>query len=755
MMDDFAEFFQKATDHKPYAYQEKLAAADTIPDVIDLPTGSGKTDAAILAVWLWGRYSGHRETPRRLVYCLPRRSLVEQTVERVRKWVGRLGLEDRIGVSQVMGGDSKWDVKTEPEREYILVGTQDMLLSGALNRQYGKRFTAWPMHFALLNNDCMWVMDEIQIMENGLPTSRQLDALRRAMGTFGPCRSIWMSATVNERWLETPDSKPPGNVFRLTGGEAREGELGRRNAAPKTVRKADIVAGKSYGRDGVRKLLKFHRSETPTAIIVNRVRRAQEIHAELRRLDVPCLLVHSRFRAAERRAINDRISKIRKCDNIVIVSTQVLEAGVDLSVRTLVTELAPWSSMVQRFGRCNRGAEYDVADIAWMDIEDEGLMEPYAVDEMAKSRDMLVSMEGGSAPPADLPRADTGMPYDTVLRRRDVVDLFDAAQDLSGGRTDASRFVRTSKRQMDVDVFWRDADRESPPHAGEVCSVPLADARSLAKAGAAHTYDYAADRWVPAADIRPGQTIMLECSAGGYTPETGWDPKAGGKVSVVDRPGKKHDTRPGRQAVTLADHTEHVVAEAERLVGRLDMLGPELAGAVVDAARHHDVGKTHSVFQNAMARGGRPGDGRVWAKSPGNARYDRPGFRHEAASALAYLTRHPDNRLAAYLIAAHHGYMRLSMRSTHPDNRYILGLDADDRLPAYDGGGMSMPETKLDTSLADLGRGEGPSWADMATGLLKGYGPFKLAYLEMLVRAADWVASGKEDGMQYGRGNSP
>lgn len=754
-MDDFPTMFKKATEHPPYEYQQRLAAADAIPDVIGLPTGSGKTEAAVLAVWLWGRYSGCRETPRRLVYCLPRRSLVEQTTGRVREWVGRLGLEDRIGVLRIMGGDRKWDVETEPEREYILVGTQDMLLSGALNRQYGGGFTAWPMHFALLNNDCLWVMDEIQLMENGLPTSRQLDALRRTMGTCGPCRTIWMSATVNERWLGTPDSKRPGNIFRLTDGEAREGELGRRNAAPKTVRKASIVAGKSYSKGDVCKLLEFHHDETPTAIIVNRVRRAQEIYAELKKTNVPCILVHSRFRAAERRAINERISKICKSDNIVIVSTQVLEAGVDLSVRTLVTELAPWPSMVQRFGRCNRGAEYGAADIVWVDIEDEILMAPYAVDAMELSRGMLELMEGGSASPADLPKADTGMVYDTVLRRKDVMDLFDTAQDLSGGRTDASRFVRTAERQMDVDVFWRDADRESPPHSGEVCSVPLADAMSLTKSGGATTYDYAADRWVPVRDVRPGQTIMLECSAGGYTPEAGLDPKVGGTVGVVERPDSEHGARPGRQAVTLAAHTEHVVGEAERLTKRLDMLGPELAGAVVEAARHHDVGKAHPVFQDTMARGGCPDDGRVWAKSPGNAKHSIPGFRHEAASALAYLARHPDKHLVAYLIAAHHGHMRLSMRSTHPEDRYVLGLGENDRLPAYDGGGMSMPETKLDTSLAGLGRRGGQSWADMATGLLEQYGPFKLAYLEMLVRAADWIASGREDDVSYGCGGVP
>jgi hypothetical protein len=48
-----------------------------------------------------------------------------------------------------------------------------MLLSRALNRGYGMSRYRWPMHFGLLNNDCLWVMDEVQLMGSGLTTSLQ------------------------------------------------------------------------------------------------------------------------------------------------------------------------------------------------------------------------------------------------------------------------------------------------------------------------------------------------------------------------------------------------------------------------------------------------------------------------------------------------------------------------------------------------------------------------------------------------------
>ena len=51
-----------------------------------------------------------------------------------------------------------------------------MLLSRALNRGYGMSRYRWPMHFGLLNNDCLWVMDEVQLMGRGFgPRATGLD----------------------------------------------------------------------------------------------------------------------------------------------------------------------------------------------------------------------------------------------------------------------------------------------------------------------------------------------------------------------------------------------------------------------------------------------------------------------------------------------------------------------------------------------------------------------------------------------------
>ncbi len=164
------------------------------------------------------------------------RVLVEQTRDEARKWLKNLGLEEKVNVHVLMGGEDveEWDL--EPEKPAVLIGTQDMLLSRALNRGYGMGRFRWPMHFGLLNNDCLWVLDEIQLMGTGLATSTQLQAFRESLGTFGPVKTIWMSATLLPTWLASVDFRdriePELRLRTLTldatrlSGERTSGTLG-------------------------------------------------------------------------------------------------------------------------------------------------------------------------------------------------------------------------------------------------------------------------------------------------------------------------------------------------------------------------------------------------------------------------------------------------------------------------------------------------------------------------------------------------
>ena len=95
---DFEAFFEKATRHYPYPYQKGLAASPIESRLISVPTGAGKTAAAILS-WLYHRYSNPETTPRRLVYCLPMRVLVEQTRDEAGRTTQRSGAPGTAGLS--------------------------------------------------------------------------------------------------------------------------------------------------------------------------------------------------------------------------------------------------------------------------------------------------------------------------------------------------------------------------------------------------------------------------------------------------------------------------------------------------------------------------------------------------------------------------------------------------------------------------------------------------------------------------------
>ena len=795
----YADYFKKATGFDPYPYQTALAESRDPPVLLRVPTGAGKTEAAVLG-WLYLRCErADAAAPRRLVYCLPMRTLVEQTVERVEKWVGNLGIADDVGVVKLIGGEPRTQWYLHPEKPVIVVGTQDMLLSRALNRGYSMGYNMWPVEYGLLNNDCLWAMDEIQLMANGLPTSTQLAGLRGKMETFGPARSIWMSATARSDWLDTINHRAPAadRVMELGSADLADPCLGKRHNARKVVARGEVDFKRQ--KEMAELIVAKHESGTLTLAIVNTVERAQKLYAELVKPrnklppEVEKVLVHSRFREYDRQKKQGRIDAPLGPAGRVVVATQAVEAGVDISARTLITELAPWASMVQRFGRCNREGKYERGDVLWVDVKKDPA--PYDAEDVDHARGIMEYLQGKSVGPTALEDMGDKMKdadHATVIRRRDVVGLFDTTPDLSGSYLDVSQYVRGTD-DTGVAVFWRDVPEAGPdegeprPRHNETVSVPLGGSKGgpkgikdyLDSERKAWIWDYLDSQWreIRSREIHPGMTLMLDENQGGYDPDTGWD--ASGKervesVSAQDENGKPEPEGQGseptntsqRKWVSLSDHSRHVEAEARVILDALfEQFEPGVLEAVALAALYHDAGKAHTAFQEMLRKDGEgPPEGILLAKSRGNGRMDRRHFRHELGSALALLEHAhastDDIRgLAAYLAAAHHGKVRLGIRSlpgarrnnrdSNPDVDKLLGyrVSEPETLPPVDlGQGLHVPETMLDMSIARMGMGENGrrSWLDRSLTLLERYGPFRLAYLEAIVRAADMRASKKE-----------
>ena len=480
-----------------------------------------------------------------------------------------------------------------------------------------------------------------------------------------------------------------------------------------------------------------------------------------------------------------------------MVATQAIEAGVDISARTLITELAPWPSLVQRFGRCNRKGEYEMGDLFWIDTGTRPKdTTPYDPAKVEPARQLMKSLEGKSAGPSDIEKLGDVMEdadHLTVIRKRDVVGLFDTTPDLSGSYLDVSQYVRGTD-ERDISVFWRHIPAERPgedepkPVHSEIVSVPRFGKSLLdylkEEGRIVWRWDFLDSRWIRVLlrEIHPGMTLMLDAAQGGYSEQTGWDPSNKEVVNVVFMDKEDQEPEEGQSSdplstqkrwITLPDHTRRVVSEVDKILKDLSGLfvDQDMLEAVRVAARYHDAGKAHPAFQemlrSSLPKGETAPPAEVpLAKSPGNGRMDpsRRHFRHELGSALAILEHvngvgETVRDLAAYLAASHHGKVRIGIRSlpgqrrgftdSNPETDYLLGyrLSTLETLPAVElDEGLRIDKTTLDLSLSQIGLAEDgqPSWLERSLDLLEWLGPFRLAYLEAVLRAADMRASKEE-----------
>lgn len=776
--DNFTELFQQATGHAPYDYQRALGERVDTPAVISVPTGAGKTQA-VLCAWLHQRRNLGC-SPRRLVYALPMRTLVEQTRDVALSVSSRLGLDVELPIDVLMGGEEVRAWREHPEEDAILIGTIDMLLSRALGRGYAESRFAWPVSMGLLNTDCRWIFDEVQLMGPAQATSAQLEGLRRALGGRG-CQTTWLSATVDEKSLLTVDHAVLGERMSLSSGD-REGALATRLNARKVLHRLDLEAVTTAQRPAriAAALLERHGVGTRSLCVVNRVDTAQAVYrrllSALRKHDRPprLVLLHSRFRPPDRAAAMARGLADVEADGpgTIVVATQVVEAGVDISSALLATETAPFSSIIQRLGRCNRAGELTEADVLWLDTgaTSPRSAPPYGEADLSATRVALLDLVGQSLDPTAL--EEIAVPElrsrRTVLRRRDLIDLFDTTPDLSGADIDVAPFIRDDDDRSAsvcirdvVDVSRRElpGEEQGAPHPDELISVSLG---AIGEKRTTWTLDHVDGTWVRRRPP-PGAMAIVAASMGGYDVVLGWTGDGQDMPSALEVGGDPPDFvggDPGSRARSwqkLGDHLDAVASDAVALARAVSLDDSETK-ALVAAAALHDVGKAHPVFQHTLMAGV-PEEDRgdyandLWAKSAvTGGRHRRRAFRHELVSVLMLLDGSlalDDAALTRYLIGAHHGRVRLTIRpapeeqrpsGAAPDARFALGVVDGDVTPPVTTALGTIPAVALDLNCMELGA-EPFSWTHAACVLRDELGPLRLVYLEAMLRIADWRAS--------------
>lgn len=389
---DFDRYFEAVHGHEPYRWQSRLTRQvieeGAWPDVIDLPTGAGKTavlDTAVFSLALRPDIS-----PRRIVFVIDRRIVVDQVYERAQLISDRIraatagvladmrralstltdaeqSFEQPLGVAALRGGipiDGEW--ARRPDQPWVMVSTVDQFGSRLLFRGYGVSHRMRPVHAGLAGNDCLVILDEVHLSRAFASTLRDASSdgdvplIRAVNRGLLPRRFavVEMSATA-----QTED----GRWFRLQSEDLEESPRLRRIAEARKRAKLVEIGGARPAHESVPKkvldLIKKELSdgETSVGVIVNRVRTAREVHDTLLRSGIAAHLVTGRMRPIDRQHVLSEISRCVDPDRsepldglTVVVATQAIEVGADFSFDALISEAAPIDSLCQRLGRLDR-----------------------------------------------------------------------------------------------------------------------------------------------------------------------------------------------------------------------------------------------------------------------------------------------------------------------------------------------------------------------------------------------------------------
>ena len=442
----------------------------------------------------------------------------------------------------------------------MVVGTQGMLLSRALMRGYGISRYRWPMDFALLHNDGLWSLStRCSSWAPACPhpaSGWRRFVVCRAWRTTARPAPLWMSATLQPDWLATIDFGPHVQTLRVAAldtDERRIPSVSTRLHASKRLVKSEVSlvadtksATAAYVRDLAASVLSAHDGTSPTLVVVNRVERAQELAKAISRglpgdSSTEVLLVHARFRRRERDRLNERLRRLRAGDDVILVATQAVEAGMSLDLGAAVHGVG--AVVLHRSAvrpPAMSGGEYADAIVTWVDMDTRAnpkLCRPYEIEELNRARSILRTLS--SAASADLPPVKDGPATTHVLRRRDLLKLYDTDPDLSGFDLDVSRYVRDAGSPQ-VQVFWRAFEgapgSDEAPLADELCPVSIGQVKDHLKKRAAFAWDALMGRWAATrADSSPaGQTLMLRAAEGGYDPDLGFLPGRRGSVEVLE-----------------------------------------------------------------------------------------------------------------------------------------------------------------------------------------------------------------------------
>lgn len=459
--DEFGDFFAALNGgYDPFSWQEEvldhICEHGVWPERINAPTGSGKSSVVDIHLFAnaLAAVGAAPRVPRRLCVTVGRRALVDSQATRADKILGRMGkaLTDGSGEPDILrrvaealqSFQTRNDEKgskpfetghirgelsnralpvTDISACAIIAATPDMYGSRALFRGYGSTKAARPRETALLTMDTVMVLDEAHMNRQLLHTTQRIAELQKYEADLGvptlqvvettatPSTEDSESTTlgVDIEALDTPNDKELHRrvyshkelvLHPIDKWDGKPGNSPTVNAAVDAImeRLAHREAGESS------------KKAYTVGCIVNHVRTAISIKEALAKnkalgKDEVQLLV-GRMRPYDLKNLQAEHSGLFTTEGDesvkVVVATQTLEVGIDVDFADLVTELAPASSLAQRFGRVNRLGHRTDSKVVVIEPASSDLVKkdapPYKAVDLSNAYAWLEALNGAENP---------------------------------------------------------------------------------------------------------------------------------------------------------------------------------------------------------------------------------------------------------------------------------------------------------------------------------------------------------------------
>ena len=455
--DEFGEFFAALNEgHDPFSWQEEvldhICEHGVWPERINAPTGSGKSSVVDIHLFAnaLAAVGAAPRVPRRLCVTVGRRALVDSQADRAREEIlDRMGkaLTDGSGEPDILRrvaealqsfqtrndkeGNAPFEVghirgelsnRTLPVTDIsacaIIAATPDMYGSRALFRGYGSTKAARPRETALLAMDTVMVLDEAHMNRQLLHTTQRIAELQKREADLGvptlqvvettatPSTGDSESTTlgVDIEALDSPNDKELHRrvyshkelVLRpIDKWDGKPGNAATVKAAVDAIK--DFLAHREVGKG----------SEVAHTVgcIVNHVRTAISIKEELAKdlAEDEVQLLVGRKRPYDLKKLHPDLFTTEGDKSVkVVVATQTLEVGIDVDFADLVTELAPASSLAQRFGRVNRLGHRTDSKVVVIEPASGDLVKkdapPYKAVDLSNAYGWLEALNGAENP---------------------------------------------------------------------------------------------------------------------------------------------------------------------------------------------------------------------------------------------------------------------------------------------------------------------------------------------------------------------